>query len=759
MKELAAVISIAGRVDKSLDKSVAKTQSKFNKLKSGVGKTVKGIGVATAAGFASITAAAAVAGKGLYDLGTEFESAKNNIRVGTGATGKDLDKLYGTMKSVYKEVPTTMEDASTAIADYNTRLGLTGKPLKNISKQAINVSNVLGEDMSSVIEQSSKAMKQWNVSGKNMTKEMDYIFKVSQSTGVGFTELMSNMQSSGAVLQTLGFSFDQSAALIGNLEKEGINTSQVLKGMKKGLSSVAKSGGDTTKKMGEYVSSIKNAKTETEAVAKASEIFGTASASTMAQAIRKGALDVDALTKSLQGNSETINKAAGSTRTMEQKLQLLGQQAKTMFEPMASGVLDLVQDVFPYLQKAMDKIGPVVAKATKSVLPIFKEMADGIGSFFDEIGASFGPGILDVLANIGPMIKEVNATIGPMIKTIIKDLMPVMVKVGKAVLPVIMTLVREVGKALSEILPALLPIVNVITDIFSRIMPIANQLIGAILPMITQLIVALSPIIAEILQALSPIVDAVGDLVNTLLPALQSFFEELMPIITAVAHLISGVLGNAFKTLATIITSIKGVLTGITTFITGVFQGNWKMAWEGVKTILSSTFTGLVAILKAPINAIVGGINKLIDSINGVGFKVPDWVPVIGGKGFKLSIPKIPMLATGGFTDGPSIAGEAGREAVISFNPAYRADNVAYWREAGKMLGVSDSELWSLMDAPAHKSTTYNLGGVSFNPTINIQGAASKQDVVEALREEEENFFDLLDEWIDERGDDDVVFV
>ena len=50
------------------------------------------------------------------------------------------------------------------------------------------------------------------------------------------------------------------------------------------------------------------------------------------------------------------------------------------------------------------------------------------------------------------------------------------------------------------------------------------------------------------------------------------------------------------------------------------------------------------------------------------------------------------MLARGGFTDGVSIAGEAGTEAVISFQRGVRSDNINTWTQAGRMLGVSGEQ-------------------------------------------------------------------
>ena len=54
-------------------------------------------------------------------------------------------------------------------------------------------------------------------------------------------------------------------------------------------------------------------------------------------------------------------------------------------------------------------------------------------------------------------------------------------------------------------------------------------------------------------------------------------------------------------------------------------------------------------LVKAPLNAVIGLVNGAIDKINGIGFKVPDWVPFMGGKQFRVNVPKIPMLANGGY--------------------------------------------------------------------------------------------------------------
>ena len=115
--------------------------------------------------------------------------------------------------------------------------------------------------------------------------------------------------------------------------------------------------------------------------------------------------------------------------------------------------------------------------------------------------------------------------------------------------------------------------------------------------------------------------------------------------------ILGGVLNGFFVTIKSIWESIKTIFNGIIDFVQGVFSGNWQQAWQGIQNIFSGIFGGLVAIAKAPLNAIIGLINGVINAVNGmidglndIDFDVPDWVPVIGGESFGLSIPHIPNV-------------------------------------------------------------------------------------------------------------------
>ncbi len=79
---------------------------------------------------------------------------------------------------------------------------------------------------------------------------------------------------------------------------------------------------------------------------------------------------------------------------------------------------------------------------------------------------------------------------------------------------------------------------------------------------------------------------------------------------------LGSVLNTFLGTVQRIWGNIKRVFNGIVEFITGVFSGNWKQAWNGIKEIFGGVFGSLIALAKAPLNAVIDLINGLMDKLN-----------------------------------------------------------------------------------------------------------------------------------------------
>ena len=90
--------------------------------------------------------------------------------------------------------------------------------------------------------------------------------------------------------------------------------------------------------------------------------------------------------------------------------------------------------------------------------------------------------------------------------------------------------------------------------------------------------------------------------------------------------------------------------------IKGVLEIIWgwvkKNVLDPIKAGMKSTINGIIAYLNSCISAVVKSVNSIVTTINQLSFKVPDWVPDLGGKRFGFNLKKakatpIPYLAQG----------------------------------------------------------------------------------------------------------------
>lgn len=184
-----------------------------------------------------------------------------------------------------------------------------------------------------------------------------------------------------------------------------------------------------------------------------------------------------------------------------------------------------------------------------------------------------------------------------------------------------------------------------------------NMIVGVVTAYINTMNAIISAIVNTIMAVISPIVNWIND--NIIQP-IANFFSGLWNgIVQGVSGFVQGVM-NVISPITNWINS--NIIQPVSRF----FAGLWNGIVQGVNGLaagIKNIFSSIVGIIKAPINAIIGGVNTVIRGLNSI--KVPDWVPGLGGA--HPNFPTIPMLAKGGVVDNATMAiiGESGKEAVM----------------------------------------------------------------------------------------------
>lgn len=245
-----------------------------------------------------------------------------------------------------------------------------------------------------------------------------------------------------------------------------------------------------------------------------------------------------------------------------------------------------------------------------------------------------------------------------------------------------------------------------------------------------------------------------GNKVNEIWTSIANWITNAIDTIGQYFPMFGAYLSGWWSSIQSAVDHVKAIFGGLIDFIGNVFSGNWSDAWQNIVDIFGNIIGTIADVVKAPFNGIISMINAVINGINSISITLPDWgiLGDLAGKSFGINIPNIPMLATGGFTTGASIAGEAGVEAVISFDRSVREANLGYWAQAGRMLNATPEDAGFTLSGDSGGDTYVDLGGVTFAPNIEINGPADKQSVIDAIEEEYPEFLDLLEDWFSKRG-------
>ncbi|MEN1985255.1 phage tail protein [Paenibacillus hubeiensis] len=339
--------------------------------------------------------------------------------------------------------------------------------------------------------------------------------------------------------------------------------------------------------------------------------------------------------------------------------------------------MDIVTPMSQYLLPYVSKFAEFFTsgKLTKAVSGTFKAVS---GFFGDMFGGNREDSQFEPLINTVLYYKDVMIDTFKTIRPYVANTFNSIGKIIKAGIPIFKTVATTVANMASTVISVLTPIVSYLA---SQVWPIISKVFG-------WLGNTVAPMVVSAIQTIAPVFQSTF---NKIMTAASQIFEFLKPVIDGIVaafnfafpyiqQIVSGVIG----TVTGVIKGLMQTIGGIIDFLTGVFTGNWSQAWNGIVETFGGIWSGLRALVARPINAVIGLVNQAIGKINSISVDLPF---DMGHIGFSIpTIPEIPAYAKGGFTDGPSLAGEAGMEAIIPIDGSKRSKRL--YEQTGRMIGA-----------------------------------------------------------------------
>ncbi|EOS7741493.1 phage tail tape measure protein [Enterococcus hirae] len=634
------------------------TAKKLQKIE-GAGEKVKGVGEKMSIGVTAPIVAAGAAGLAAF---SEVDEALDTIITKTGATGDQADRLSQSFENVGSNTHLPLQTVGEAIGEVNTQFGFMDKKLEDSTNYLLQYAEINDTDVSQSAIFARQAIEAYDMSYDDLNSVLDVTTKIAQNTGQSVDDLMQKAIDGAPQIKQLGLSFGEGITLMGQFEQAGVDSSAALSSLSKATVTYAKDGKTLSQGLGELQDKIKNASSETEAINAAAEIFGNKGGPRMADAIKRGTLNLEDLAKVASESGGSVGSTYEATLDPIDKANMAMNNAKL----------------------AMASVGESVQIA---LLPFFELAIDALQRFKIWLD-SLDQGQKNMLVTIALVV----AAIGPLL-VILGTLMGSITKIVSGVKSFI-----GIWQTLSGFL-ATNPFVLVIAGI--------------------------ALLIAGFVLAYNK--------VKWFHDGVNAFFKGISDVAVEVFKFIGGYISGVFEGIVVNFMNFynagKRILTGFIDFITGIFTGDWSRAWQGLVDIFGGIFDGIVAVGKAPINAMIGLINGFIGGLNNI--KIPKWVPGIGGKSFSIS--KLPYLAQGGhLINGQAIVGEAGPELLTAKNGKttvtplsdeekrrgiggkVSGGNIEQHIHIGKVDANNPSELdrMNRKFARANRQAIYDLGGV-----------------------------------------------
>lgn len=205
-------------------------------------------------------------------------------------------------------------------------------------------------------------------------------------------------------------------------------------------------------------------------------------------------------------------------------------------------------------------------------------------------------------------------------------------------------------------------VIGLLQSLWDVISPVLSEIGGAIADLWTNYV---APIVVNLATIITEIIKIIAGILTFL-------FKTFGPQLSAILKTVVGIVQSVLQVIFGIIDGLLQVLKGVLQFIDGVFSGDWKKAWEGIKNIFKGVLNVLITLFEGMVNGVISLTNSLIslvlgaiaDMVNAVSSAIQsvvdflgiDWtVPRIG------SVPKIPTvtiprLAEGGVVDNPTLS-------------------------------------------------------------------------------------------------------
>lgn len=534
-------------------------------------------------------------GKSALEAFKQVDEGMDTIVTKTGAGGKALEEMQGIASQIATEIPTDFSTVGNAVGEVNTQFKLTGDALKSTSEDLIKFSEINGSDVTNATIQSKQALEAYGLSVDYLSEVLDSTTYVAQETGVSVDDLMKKAIDGAPQIKMLGLSFDEAVTLIGQMEQHGVDSSAALSGLTKAAGAYAKKGKTMTEGLKETIDSIKNSKSETEALSIAMEIFGAKKAPQMVDAIKRGALSFEELGYTAEAASGLVSSTYESTLDPIDKFKTAQNSTTLAMAELGAAIAEVLAPVF-------ETLGNIL----KSMAEWFSSLPGPVKEFIVIFG-----GVVTVAGILVPIFLTLQAAavaLGTSIGAMIAAAAPI---IGIAAL--IVAAIAAIVIGIKYLWDTNEGFRDAVMIVWNAIMEVINRVVSEVSDFIMSMFGVVVNWWTENQELIRSSAETVWNAIQTVIDAVMTF---LGPLIEATWANIQLVITTAWEVIKTVVETAINVVLGIIKAVMQIITGDWSGAWETIKGVFSTVWNAIQNVVQTIFTAIQSYISNTINAIS-----------------------------------------------------------------------------------------------------------------------------------------------